>query len=228
MRGKRILLIEDDHRLARSIIRFLQDQGFVMRHFGDGDSVSQVLKSSDFDLVLCDIMLPGTDGFEIALQVRSHFGGPYIFLTALSDVDSQLKAFESGADDFIIKPVHPNILLARICACLRRRQPQVKQETVVQVDNLTVDRGERCARVEDETIPLSSGEFDLLWMLAAHPQQALSREFLFINTLGRQYDGLDRTIDGRVSRLRKKLENFGKVTLTVRTVWGQGYMLAGK
>lgn len=228
MRGKRILLIEDDQRLARSITLFLEGQGFVIRHLADGTSIAQVLKDCDFDLVVCDVMLPGTDGFKISQQIKRHFDGPYLFLTALSDTLSQLKAFELGADDFIVKPVHPNILLARIRACLRRRQPLEQQEVVVQVGNLNVDRGERRATVDGEPIALSTGEFDLLWLLSIHPQQALSREFLFINCLGRRYDGLDRTIDGRISRLRKKMDLYSTLPLTVRTVWGQGYMLAAK
>lgn len=228
MRGQRILLIEDDQRLARSILLFLQQQAFVVRHVSDGDSLGQMLETCEFDLVLCDVMLPGTDGFEISQRIRRNFAGPYLFLSALSDLQSQLKAFELGADDFIVKPVDPNLLLARIRACLRRRRPQAQYESVVHINNLTVDRGERCARVNGSSIPLSTREFDLLWLLATHQKQALSREFLFINTVGRHYDGLDRTIDGRISRLRKKLESVEGLGITVRTVWGQGYMLAGR
>ncbi|WP_105101773.1 response regulator transcription factor [Microbulbifer pacificus] len=228
MHGKRILLIEDDQRLARSIVHFLERQRFVVRHFSDGVGISQTLRTGSVDLVLCDVMLPGRDGFDIAGQIREEFNGPFLFLTALSDVRSQLKAFEIGADDFIVKPVHPEILLARIQACLRRRLPSREKMTSVHIENLRLDRNERCAWVDDNVIPLSAGEFDLLWLLGTHSQQALSREFLFINSLGRRYDGLDRTIDGRISRLRKKMERFSSLPLTVRTVWGQGYMLAAK
>ncbi|WOX06650.1 response regulator transcription factor [Microbulbifer pacificus] len=226
MRGKRILLIEDDQRLARSIMVFLEKEGFVVRHFGDGDSLGQLLHSCAFDLVLCDVMLPGADGFEICQKIKSNFNGPYLFLSALSDVDTQLRAFELGADDFIIKPVDPGILLARILARFRRSQPEAAREMVTQVKNLVIDKAKRCAHVEGESLSLSTSEFDLLWLLANHPHQALSREFLFIHTVGRRYDGLDRTIDGRISRLRKKLESVEQLDITVRTVWGQGYLLA--
>ncbi|MCQ3828162.1 response regulator transcription factor [Microbulbifer elongatus] len=226
MNGKRILLIEDDQRLARSVVQFLEKQQFVVRHLADGIGVSQLLRNEVIDLVLCDIMLPGRDGFEIIEEVRREFTGPCLFLTASSDVPIQLKAFDAGADDFIVKPVHPDILLARIHACLRRNFPPTQKKSAIQIDNLRIDRSGRKAWVNDELIALSPGEFDLLWLLVSNPQQPLSREFLFINSLGRRYDGLDRTIDGRISRLRKKMERHASLLLTVRTVWGKGYMLA--
>ncbi|WP_231759680.1 response regulator transcription factor [Microbulbifer elongatus] len=226
MAGRRILLIEDDQRLARSVVQFLEGQQFVVRHLADGIGVSQLLRTEVIDLVLCDIMLPGRDGFEIIQEVRTVFDGPCLFLTASSEVPVQLKAFEVGADDFIVKPVHPDILLARIEACLRRNFPTNQKKSVLQIGNLLIDRSGRKAWVNDEEIRLSPGEFDLLWLLGANPQQPLSREFLFINSLGRRYDGLDRTIDGRISRLRKKMERYSSLALTVRTVWGKGYMLA--
>lgn len=228
MGGKRILLIEDDHRLARSVVQFLEQRRFVVRHLPDGTGVSQLLRTEAIDLVLCDIMLPGRDGFQVIGEIRAEFNGPCLFLTACSEVPVQLKAFEAGADDFIVKPVHPNILLARIQACLRRKYPSSQKKSAIQIDNLRIDRGGRKAWVNDEVIPLSPGEFDLLWLLGSNPQQPLSREFLFINSLGRRYDGLDRTIDGRISRLRKKMERYSSLPLTVKTVWGKGYMLAEK
>lgn len=221
----RLLLIEDDLRLARSIAAYLQAQKFVVHHFSDGENLGTIINNLHFDLVLCDVMLPGTDGFEISSEIRQKFSGPIVFITALSDLDSQLKAFGLGADDYIVKPIQPELLLARINACLRRQQPQTEQQDSVQIDNLCVNRRDRKAELDGENLALSTCEFDLLWLLANHPQQALSREYLFSQTVGRSYDGLDRTIDGRISRLRKKLESQGQHCITIRTVWGRGYML---
>jgi DNA-binding response OmpR family regulator len=203
MSGQRILLIEDDVRLARSIAQYLQLNGFQVKHFEDGIKLEQLIDGRNFDLILCDVMLPGTDGFEIAEKIRHQFNGPYIFLTALNDFDNQIKGFELGADDYITKPIEPKLLLARINACLRRSQYKGETNTA-RVGDLFVDNAKRSAMANDEKLMLTRFEFDLLWQFATHPGQQLSREFLFVNTVGREYDGLDRTVDGRVSRLRKK------------------------
>jgi DNA-binding response OmpR family regulator len=226
--NNRILLIEDDHGLARSISGYLNEQGFVVKHFTNGDNLEALISGGTTDLILCDVMLPGTNGFEIAKSIRHKFMGPYLFMSALSDQFHQIKGFELGADDYICKPVEPELLLARIRACLRRYGQQEEAKHIIQIENLTVDNVNRKAKVDDETISLSRYEFDLLWLLALNQGKQISREFLFLNTVGREYDGLDRTIDGRVSRLRKKLEQYINLRCQVETIWGQGYILAVK
>ncbi|KGJ90520.1 response regulator transcription factor [Thalassotalea sp. ND16A] len=227
MQNNQLLLIEDDQGLARSICKFLTAKGFIVRHFVNGDNLELLIASNNFALILCDVMLPGTDGFEIAKAIRHKFNGRYIFLTALSDVEHQLKGFELGADDYICKPVDPEILLARINACLRKNTKQ-EPKSSIEITNLTIDNDSRIVTIENQPIALSRYEFDLLWLLALQKGQQVSREFLFVNTVGREYDGLDRTVDGRVSRLRKKLESYPNLKCQINTSWGQGYMLAAK
>jgi len=222
-----LLLIEDDLGLARSITKYLELKGFIVRHFVNGDNLESLIDSNNFALILCDVMLPGTDGFEIAKSIRNKFNGPYIFLTALNDVEYQLKGFEVGADDYICKPVVPEILLARINANLRRYN-QKEPESQIKISNLIIDKADRIVSINKQTIELSRYEFDLLWLLAVQKGQQVSREFLFINTVGREYDGIDRTIDGRISRLRKKLESHSELKCQITTSWGQGYMLSLK
>jgi DNA-binding response OmpR family regulator len=227
--ANRVLLIEDDQSLARSISHFLTNNGFIVKHFTNGDNLNLLVQSGNIDLILCDVMLPGTNGFEIAKSIRHKFDGPYLFISALADQKNQLKAFELGADDYITKPVEPELLLARINACLRRTTPtKNKNNDVVFVENLTVDNINRHAKVDDQLIPLSRHEFDLLWLLISQQGKQISREFLFLNTVGREYDGLDRTVDGRVSRLRKKLEQYAYLRCQIKTIWGQGYILTIK
>ncbi|SET78069.1 response regulator transcription factor [Thalassotalea agarivorans] len=221
----RILLIEDDHRLARSVANFLTEQGFHVKHFISGENLDLLIESNSIDLIICDVMLPGTDGFKIAKRVRHTFDGPFIFLTALSNMEDQLKGFELGADDYLAKPVEPAILLARINACLKRNRRQQSNNEIA-VGNLSINNQVRIVKVEQDDVALSRYEFDLLWLLASHQGTQVSREFLFINTVGREYDGLDRTVDGRVSRLRKKLEAVPNINCRISTQWGQGYMLA--
>jgi DNA-binding response OmpR family regulator len=225
--SNRILLIEDDQGLARSITNFLTNHGFVIKHFVNGDNLNHLVSGGGIDLILCDVMLPGTNGFEIAKSIREKFDGPYIFLSALNDQHHQLKGFQLGADDYIGKPVEPELLLARINACLRRKRPVIKDE-IITVENLSVDNINRVVKVDQEVITLSRYEFDLLWLLAMQQGQQVSREFLFLNTVGREYDGLDRTVDGRVSRLRKKLEQYINLRCQIETIWGQGYILTCK
>lgn len=225
--NNRILLIEDDQRLVKSVSSFLSNHGFVVRHLSNVENLDVLIDAQCIDLILCDVMLPGANGFEIAKKIRHKFTGPYIFLTALGSAKDQLKGFELGADDYIHKPVEPELLLARINAHLRKHQrPALKN--VIEVENLYVDSVNRYAKVEEDEIPLSRNEFNLLWLLVQRPGQIISREFMFTNTVGREYDGLNRTIDGRVSRLRKKLEQYQNLKCKIDTLWGQGYILSVK
>ncbi|WP_462156861.1 response regulator transcription factor [Pseudoalteromonas sp. GB56] len=224
----RILLIEDDQRLARSICDFLTKHGFIVKHFVNGDNLDNLVSCGSIDLILCDVMLPGTNGFEIARAIRDKFDGPYLFMSALSDSYHQLKGFRLGADDYITKPVEPELLLARIKACLRRGLPYQESRDVIEIENLTIDKHNRQVRVAQHPVSLTRCEFELLWILASQQGKEVSREFLFLNTVGREYNGSDRTIDGRVSRLRKKLEQFEELRCKVETLWGQGYLLSVK
>ncbi|WP_231759667.1 response regulator transcription factor [Microbulbifer elongatus] len=229
MRAQRILLIESNQRIARRIFGCLQDKGFIVWHDERGEDITRSLEHQVFDVVLSSVNTPGD--FERVSLIRQVFPGPLLAMSDFDGLNTQLRAYELGVDDFIVRPVDLRILLARIGAVLRRYLPETSSEQVasaIRVKNLTIDRKNQRVFIKDTPVAFSSGEFELLWTLAAHPQQALSREYLFTHTLGRPYDGLDRTIDRRVSRLRKKLDARSDVSLTVRTVWGKGYMLAGK
>ncbi len=229
MRAHRILLVESNQRLARRIFDCLQEKGYSVWHDERGEDIVRTLEHQVFDVVLSSANTP--DDFERVRSIRQVFPGPLLAMSDFDSLHTQLRAFELGVDDFIVRPVDRRILLARIRAILRRYLPEASPQKVasaIRVKNLTIDRKNRRVLIKDTPVAFSSGEFELLWTLAVHPQQALSREYLFTHTLGRPYDGLDRTIDRRVSRLRKKLNARSDVSLTVRTVWGKGYMLAGK
>lgn len=224
-RKTKILLIEDDQRLAQSITIFFTSQGFDVKHFINDECLNSLIEHEQIDIIICDIMLPGNDGFRIIKKIRAYYHGPYIFLSALNDLKNQLKGFELGADDYICKPVDPQLLLAKVKACLQRTA-KAEQKDVLTIGNLTIDQNNRWARFEQQEISLSRHEFDLLWLLAINYGKQITREYLFVNTLKRSYDGLDRTIDGRVSRLRKKLLSYDGLSCRINTMWGQGYMLA--
>ncbi|WP_462158130.1 response regulator transcription factor [Pseudoalteromonas sp. GB56] len=223
-----ILLIEDDARLAAFISNFLQGQGFGVTHFSHIAQLDIAAQAMNIDLVVCDIMLPGTSGFEIIKKFRKVYDGPFLFLSALSSDEHQLKGFELGADDYMVKPIKPELLVARVKVALQRSQKPVKANNsqLVQLGDLTINKASRSAYLCGIQVKLSRHEFDVLWLLALNKNHSVSRDYLFVNITGKPYDGMDRTIDGRISRLRKKINSIPESDCKIKTLWGQGYMLS--
>ncbi|WP_251357970.1 response regulator transcription factor [Kangiella sp. TOML190] len=219
----KILLIEDDLPLAELIQEYLEAQGYRLKHLAKGLDVHQLADDENFDLILCDVMLPDIDGFNLNGILQEKFQCPIIFLTALSDDEDQIKGLELGAIDYIVKPVEPNVLLARIRANLRKNQSPVSAENIT-ISDLTLDKHKQVATLNGSALDLTSQDFELLWIFAQNQGKILSREFLFQAIIGREYNGLDRTVDARTSRLRKKIEDFNVPGLVIRTVWGKGYL----
>ncbi len=221
----RILLAEDDERLAQLVKDFLENNGFQVIVEGVGHNVPRCVTELMPDIVILDIMLPGKDGLTICKEIRPKYDGPILMLTARdADVD-QILGLEFGADDYVIKPAEPRVLLARIRALLRRYHHEEKptQDELV-FGELTINLAARSAKLADADVTLSSHEFDLLVELAKNAGKILSREFLFNAIYSRPYDGLDRTIDVRVSHIRKKLNDNAEIPERIKTVWGKGYL----
>lgn len=222
---QRILLVEDDKRLADLVCDYLRRNGFEVDHEADGLQVEPRLRSVPFDLLILDLMLPGRDGLSICKAAREFFHAPILMVTAKdSDID-QVLGLEFGADDYVIKPVDPRVLLARIQALLRRYQPRPEQDSsVLNFGRLTLENHGRRVSQAGQPVDLSSHEFDLLWLLASHAGEIQSRDSLFQTLHGRPYDGLDRTIDVRISHLRRKLGDSTETPFRIKTVWGRGYL----
>ncbi len=228
--GKRILIVEDDERLADFISTYLKSQTFEVFIEGRGDRAAQRVLELSPDLILLDIQLPGIDGLTVCRQIRPDFPGPIIMLTASGEEMDQVVGLEIGADNYLPKPVSPRVLLAHIRAALRRPAVDTAEaappaDTVV-VGRLTVDNKRRSASLEKRQLDLSSAEFDLLMLLAQHAGSVVSRETIFRTLRGREYDGLDRTIDARISKLRKTLGDNPKAPHWIKTIHGVGYILA--
>lgn len=221
----KVLLVEDDVRLAELVQGYLIQHGFVVEVQGNGNEVAAHCQRFRPDLIILDLMLPGLDGFGVCRQIRPGFAGPILMLTARqSDID-QVLGLELGADDYVIKPVEPRVLLARIHALLRRRQAaEPGQAHELSFGQLQLKRRAREAFLAGERVDLTSYEFDLLWMLAVHAGQTVRREEIHQQVIGRPYDGLDRTVDVRVSHLRKKLNDNTETPFRIKTVWGKGYL----
>lgn len=221
----RILVAEDDSRLAKLVQDYLQTNDFQVFIEDRGDRVIERVTETKPDLIILDLMLPGKDGLTLCQQLRPDFPGPIMMLTARNEDADQILGLEFGADDYIIKPVEPRILLARIRALLRRVEPRPSQgRQTLRFGALHVDSASRSVTLADVPVNLSSHEFDLLWLLASQVGEVVNRDFLFQELHGRPYDGLDRTIDVRISQLRKKLGDNPDNPQRIKTVWGRGYL----
>jgi DNA-binding response OmpR family regulator len=220
-----ILVVEDDRRLAQLVKDFLEMNDFKVFIEEQGSRVIRQTQNLNPALIVLDLMLPGKDGLTLCKELRPDFKGPILMLTARDSDADQVLGFEYGADDYVIKPVEPRILLARIRALLRRyyQQDPREQEALV-FGKLHIQPNARKVTLNEEDILLSSHEYDLLLSLAAQAGQILSREFLFNHIYNREYDGLDRTIDVRISQLRKKLNDNPENPTRIKTIWGKGYL----
>ncbi|MFO8044719.1 MAG: winged helix-turn-helix domain-containing protein [Halomonas sp.] len=220
-----VLIIEDDERLAELTRDYLQANGFRVTLEADGGRGVERILALQPDLVILDLMLPGEDGLSICRRVRSDYPGPILMLTARTDDMDQVLGLEMGADDYVPKPVQPRVLLARMRALLRRAEsPESLAEPRLTFGNLEIDSATREAWLEGERIDLTSAEFDLLWLLASNAGRVLTREEIFSQLRGIKYDGQDRSIDVRVSRIRPKIGDDPNQPHQIKTVRSKGYL----
>lgn len=228
----RILIVEDDARLASLTKEYLEGNGFQVSVESDGSKAAERISNDQPELVILDVMLPGEDGLSICRKVKMDNDVPILMLTARTDDMDQVLGLEMGADDYVAKPVRPRVLLARIRALLRRAetQPGVSQETKaadtprLEFGDLVIDSAMREAWLKDASIDLTSAEFDLLWLLASNAGRVLTREEIFTALRGIEYDGQDRSIDVRVSRIRPKVGDDPMHPRRIKTVRSKGYL----
>jgi two-component system OmpR family response regulator len=231
MQGSPHILIVDDHREIRDLVsRALTKEGFRVSTAGDGRAMRKVLADRRIDLVLLDLMLPGEDGLSLCRAIRAESNLPIVMLTAKGDEVDRVIGLEMGADDYLPKPFGSRELIARIRAVLRRSQLDASiddrsRPKLYRFDRWTLDPGTRdLLRDDGVTVPLSTGEFDLLMAFVERPQRVLSRDQLLDLARGRVSAGFDRSIDTQVSRLRRKLELDPGEPKIIKTVWGGGYV----
>ncbi|WP_198683570.1 response regulator transcription factor [Peristeroidobacter agariperforans] len=221
-----ILLVEDDLRLSELVRTYLQGNGFRVIVEHRGEAVVDHLQQDKPDLVILDLGLPGRDGFAVCKELRSLSTLPILILTARNNDIDHVVGLELGADDYVAKPVEPRVLVARIHALLRRSKSNAPPEPrLLKFGNVSINPLSRSVFVGAEEVTLSSNEFDLLFLLACRAGEIQSRETLYQQLYKRDYDGVDRTLDVRVSHLRKKLGDAGAPE-RIRTVWGHGYLFA--
>ncbi len=248
-----IILVEDDQKLSSLIEKYLQQQGFEVEVIGDGELATTAILSQQPDIVILDLMLPGKDGLTICREIRAQFNGSILFLTASEDDMDHVAGVELGADDFIVKPIQPRVLLARLRMSLRRganvtsntlsskglSSSTLSSNTLssqsdspvavaaskdLNFGQLAIYLSKRQVVLNSEKIALTTSEFDLLALLASHAEEILSRDFIYKTLRGIEYDGMDRTIDTKVANLRKKLGDNASMSTRIITVRGQGYL----
>ena len=218
---QRILLVEDDEKLGAQIVEHLTGEGLEVEWVRDGD-VALRADPDAFDLIVLDLMLPGTYGLDVLKRYRKSSQVPVMILSAREDTRDKVRGLELGADDYMTKPFWPEELVARVQARLRR--PTMQRTDEIEVGPIHIDLDARVVKVEGEVVELTRVEHDLLAALARRPGMAMTRASLVEAALDPDRQGTERTLDVHVSRLRKKLGDAGE---RVETVWGIGYRLRG-
>ncbi len=229
MKNDKILIIDDDQELTQLISRFLSKNGFVVEVENTGEYAAEHIRHFMPDLLVLDLMLPGNDGLSICRDIRPQFHNPIIMLTALDDDIDEVTGLEVGADDYLRKPISPRVLLAHIRAQLRRHGSQPSSTAVAMTANngrLRIDPATREVTHNEKKVLLSTAEFDLLQTLVEQAGQVITRDQLHQKIFHMEYDGVDRSIDIRISRLRKKLGDDPREPALIKTVRGRGYLLA--
>lgn len=226
-----ILIVDDHHEIRELVARVLGLEGFRATAVADGRTMRKALLDGRYDLILLDLMLPGEDGLSLCRAIRAESDVPIIMLTAKGEEVDKVIGLEMGADDYLPKPFGSRELVARIRAVLRRgpfdparagKPPAVRR---YHFDRWVLDTESRdLLRADGVTVPLSTGEYDLLLALVERPQRVLSREQLLDLARGRAAVAFDRSIDTQVSRLRRKLELDAADPKLIKTIWGGGYM----
>ncbi|WP_019613807.1 response regulator [Psychromonas ossibalaenae] len=227
MTNIKAVLVEDDLKICELLSSYLQNNHFDVTCINDGANAAAVIIAQQPDIVILDLMLPNADGFTIYRQIKSLYHGKILFLTASEDDLDQVMALEMGADDFVNKPVQPRVLLARLRMLLRRDNEQKTAAPIgksIHFGDLHLDNQRKQCCLADADIKLTSSEFDLLWLLASHAEEVLSREYLVKTLRGIEYDGIDRTIDNKVVILRKKLGDNPALPRKIITVRSKGYL----
>jgi DNA-binding response OmpR family regulator len=221
MANPRILLIEDDEALGQQVVERLRKSGFEPSWVRTGTAAMEA-RPQEFDLVVLDLMLPGSHGLDVLKRFREQADVPVLVLSARNETTTKVRALELGADDYVTKPFWPEELIARVQARLRR--PALHKGDTLEIGIVRIDLSARRLFVGGDEVDLTRIEFDILAALATRPGMAVSRGWLVSNVLDPDRDGTERTLDVHVSRLRKKL---GPGAERVVTVWGVGYRLDG-
>ncbi|AOY96508.1 DNA-binding response regulator [Cupriavidus sp. USMAA2-4] len=222
----RALIVEDDLKLARLIAQYLGQHGFLVTQVHRGDAVLAAVRASAPDIVVLDQMLPGRDGMQVCRDLRAVSPVPVLMLSARGENVDVILGLEAGADDYVAKPVEPRVLLARMRALLRRPVQWLAEVPRLAFDALEIERSSRTVVLEGRPVDVTTMEFEMLWALASRAGTVLTRDDLLNAVRGVDFNGLDRSVDVCIGRLRRKLNDNPRDPARIKTVWGRGYLFA--
>jgi len=230
----KIVYVEDEPEVGQLIAAYLGKHDMEVIVEARGDRAEEVVARENPDLVLLDIMLPGKDGMTLCRDLRARWQVPIVLLTSLDSDMNHILSLEMGANDYILKTPPPAVLLARLRLHLRQRvaatsdtsAPLLTPHKALRFGTLSIDPVNRQVLLSGEQVALSTADFDLLWELATHAGQIMDRDALLKNLRGVSYDGLDRSVDVAISRLRKKLLDNATEPFRIKTVRNKGYLFA--
>lgn len=228
MSGERVLVVDDEEHIVELARLYLSREGYQVDSLLDGAQAVSRFGHLKPDLVVLDIMLPGVDGLTICKEIRKQSQTPIIMLTARDEVTDKVVGLEVGADDYLTKPFHPQELVARAKALLRRSRQEPEQSEVVRAGRLEVDIHRHEVRHGEARIQLRPKEFDLLALLARHPGRVYQRTELLDQVWGYDFPGYTRTVDVHIQQVREKLARANVANPSIETVWGVGYRLEVK
>ena len=228
--AKKVLVVDDEKLIVKGIRFGLEQDSMEVDCAYDGEEALEKIRANTYDIILLDIMLPKLDGFQVCQQVREFSDVPILMLTAKGDDMDKILGLEYGADDYITKPFNILEVKARIKAITRRTSKAAKQkkdESVINVLDMTLDTDSKRLHIAGKEINLTSKEFDVLELLVKNPDKVYSREKLLGLVWGSQYPGDVRTVDVHIRRLREKIEANPSDPKYVHTKWGVGYYFKG-
>jgi DNA-binding response OmpR family regulator len=218
-----VLVVDDEPIVRDVVVRYLEREGYRTLEAGDGDNARTLLEHQPPDMIVLDVMLPGTDGLALCRWIRSRSALPVILLTARGEEADRIVGLELGADDYVTKPFSPRELVARVRAVLRRAAPTTGARERLAFDDLELDAGTREVRRGGRELRLTAKEFDLLWFLASHPRRVFSRDQLMRRVWDYEAAFDTGTVTVHVRRLREKIEEDASHPRFLQTVWGVGY-----
>jgi DNA-binding response OmpR family regulator len=220
-----VLVVDDEPIVREVVVRYLEREGYAILEADDGDRARELLEQQDPDLVVLDVMLPGTDGLELCRWIRARSELPVILLTARGEEADRIVGLELGADDYVTKPFSPRELAARVRTVLRRARPTEAVGERLSFGDVVLDASTRDVRKNGSELKLTAKEFDLLWFLAGHPRRVFSRDQLMSRVWGYEAALDTGTVTVHVRRLREKIEDEPSRPRHLQTVWGVGYRL---
>lgn len=225
-----LLVVDDDEGLRSLLAQYLTTNGYTVSLAENGVAMDALLLTIQPDLIILDLMMPGEDGLAIARRLRAGTAFPIIMLSARGEDIDRIVGLEVGADDYLAKPFNPRELLARIRAVLRRRVTPAVTETneLVHFSDFELDLSAQRLTKAGLDVNLTTAEFSILQLFTSHPNRVLSRDQLMDMLKGYDRDPFDRSIDVRVTRLRRKIEPNPTEPVYIRTIWGQGYLFSPK